>query len=327
MTFVSFVEGPLLWGVFLIFIFGVAARVVFSILAAIRGLKGSDHKWVSLLSSIGRSLLPFHKAVKKRPVYAALRYTFHACLFVVPIFLIGHIVLWEESWFEWSWTAIPDVWADWMTLLLLALAAVFLIRRIFDKKIRPASNNSDRLFIVLSALPFLTGYLLAHIDFGPNSFFGDHLGTIHILTSEMLLLMVAFLFCRPRIYDRVCTGCAACEINCPTEALESWDEGNRRLFIYSLYRCISCGNCVSTCPEGAVELRHKIGLRDFFRIFSKEKLRSVELKLCERCGSPFAPLPQVEKITDMIHEDQISLCSNCKEDQYAETLQRRGSSL
>lgn len=326
MTFVSFVEGPLLWGVFIIFILGIAARVAFSLLAAIRGLKGSDYKGVYILSTIGRSLLPFHKAVKKRPVYAALRYAFHACLFVVPIFLVGHIVLWEESWFEWSWKAIPGVWADWMTLLLLALAAFFLIRRIFDKKIRPASNNSDRLFIVLAALPFLTGYLLTLSDLDSSSFLGDHMWTIHVLTSEILLLTVVFLFCRPRIYDRVCTGCAACEINCPTEALESREEGNRRLFIYSLYHCISCGDCVRTCPEGAVELRHNISLKDFFRVVSKERMRSVELKLCERCGTPFAPLPQVEKITDMIHDDHVRFCSNCKEDQYAETLQRRGSS-
>jgi nitrate reductase gamma subunit len=98
----------------------------------------------------------------KRPVYTTLRYIFHACLVVVPIWFSGHIVLWEESSFELYWTEIPDEWADWMTILLLFLAVYFLIRRIILTNIRAVSSISDHLLIIIAALPFMTGYFLTH---------------------------------------------------------------------------------------------------------------------------------------------------------------------
>jgi len=63
----------------------------------------------------------------KKPIYAVVRYIFHICLIAVPVWLAGHIALWEESRFELNWRALPDAWADWMTLLLLGLAIYFLI--------------------------------------------------------------------------------------------------------------------------------------------------------------------------------------------------------
>ena len=78
------------------------------------------------LATFGRFFIPFHKAVAKKPGYALLRYVFHLCLFVVPIWLGGHIVLWSESRFGWDWKSLPDSWADWMTLLVLAAALFFL---------------------------------------------------------------------------------------------------------------------------------------------------------------------------------------------------------
>jgi len=320
-----FVEGPLLWIVFLIFATGILVRMVFFVYATARnGIHRTDRR-ESAIVSILRSFFPFHRAVSKRPVYGTLRYIFHACLIIVPIWFSGHIILWEESRFGWSSSALPDTWADWMTLLLLAFVAFFLVRRLVFKEIRITSTKSEWLIIILIVLPFVSGFVLTHVDFERSTFPAENLGTIHMLAGELMLLMIVFLFCRARIQEHKCVGCSACEIHCPTGALDAQEKGGRRIFTYVPYQCINCGECIRTCPEDAVELRHQIDPKGFFQLFSKRIVRSVELRKCDKCGSPYAPLLQVEKIADLIHDDHVNLCEQCKEEAYATAFHGRAS--
>ena len=141
------VEGPLLRFVFAVFFVGVATRFAFFLTAIVASAKNRGFGLKYVLVSLGRFLFPFHMAVKKRPVYAVLRYVFHICLFAVPIFLFGHIVLWEESRFEWSWSGLPDQWADAMTIVAIALAVFFFLRRILFKDARSGSSILDYFII------------------------------------------------------------------------------------------------------------------------------------------------------------------------------------
>ena len=143
MGFELFVEGPLLWAVFLVLLLGVISRLVFFIYRILRTGKEHNFGWGQRAALVLRSLLPFHKGIPKKPLYALSRYAFHACLFVVPIWLSGHIVLWSESRVGWEWASLPDAWADWMTLLLLALATYFFLRRILSKAVRSESRISN----------------------------------------------------------------------------------------------------------------------------------------------------------------------------------------
>jgi ferredoxin/nitrate reductase gamma subunit len=312
MDFGSFIEGPLLWIVFSIMIIGVFTRIVFFFVEIIRNSGGKEFRLGYSLATLGRFFAPFHMAVPKRPLYAALRYIFHICMIVVPIWFSGHIMLWSFSRFEWEWNALPDAWADWMTIILLGLAAYFLIRRIVIKDIRLTSSISDYVLIILTALPFITGYSLTHGSLDGVPFLGDHMLSFHVLSGEAMILMVVFLFCRTRLNAIRCTGCAACEINCPTGTLESHDEGILRTFLYAHYQCICCGSCVSVCPEDAAELRHEISLRRFFQVAPKHEIRSVELKECERCGAFFAPEPQIDKVSQTITADYLRFCPTCR---------------
>ena len=319
MFFNSLVEGPLLWMAFLIFAVGMIARVVFFSYAIIRSNETQLMRWGDLLTTYGRSFLPFHRAAMKRPVYSALRYVFHVILMVVPIWLGGHIALWEESRFEWSWIPLPDAWADWMTIIFLTLTAYFLIRRIFLPEIRLGSTTADFLFIVITALPFVTGYFYTHGTLDAIPFLGNNMGTLHVLSGEAMLVAVVFLFCRTRLKGDRCTGCAACELSCPTGTLQSDDEGKNRIFRYSLYQCICCGACVNICPEEAAELRHEISLNRFFRLISKESIGTVARKVCEQCGAVYAPEPLLEKIEGlalMITDDYIQFCPDCRKSNY-----------
>jgi Pyruvate/2-oxoacid:ferredoxin oxidoreductase delta subunit len=322
MDFASFVEGPLLWIVFILLLVAVIARLGFFAYRIVTTSSEKNPRLTYNLSIFGRFLLPFHKGITKKPLYALLRYVFHICLFVVPIWFSGHIVLWSESRFEWDWTPLPEAWADWMTLLLLAFAAYFLLRRILFAKIRPESTASDYVLILLVALPFLSGYFLTHATLDEIAFFDDHIQTIHVLSGAAMIVMAAFLFARTRLNKNRCTGCASCELSCPTGTLESVDQGSLRIFKYAHYQCICCGACVSTCPENAAELRHEISLRAFLQIRPKEEIRAVELKACEKCGALFVPEPLFHKIGKTFTDDYLNLCPRCRKTNIGETYRR-----
>jgi ferredoxin len=207
-----------------------------------------------------------------------------------------------------------------MTLILLALAAYFLIRRLILKDLRQSASSLDILLIIFAALPFLSGYFLTHGTLQSVAFLGDNMVIIHMLSGELMILMALFLFYQSRLNIQTCTGCASCVQNCPTETLEANDKGNLRIFSYAHFQCICCGSCVSVCPEGAAELRHEINAKRFLQVFSKREIRSVELEACERCGAYFAPESQMEKISLIFDSDCIKCCPNCRKAKMGERL-------
>ncbi len=312
MGFISFVEGPLLWAAFLLFIAGTVARVSFSFYTIIKNSKHKGYGFLNIISILGRAFLPFHKAFLKKPVYITLRYIFHACLIVVPIWFSGHIGLWEESMFEWSWSPLPDEWIDSMTLILMGLAALFLLRHIVSSDIRSNTVKSDYILIIITIMPFLTGYFLTHGTLDDMPFLGSNMWIIHILSGEAMLIIAVFLFCGIRLSDKKCNGCAACELSCPAGTLESVDKQKLRIFFFSHYQCILCGSCVDTCPEEAAQFRHEIIITKFFKMAKKRGIGSVKLEVCKRCGIPYVSEPQLIKITEKYDHEYLHICPSCR---------------
>ena len=194
MDFSLFAEGPLLWIAFLIFIIGTLIRMAQFILVA-RTKDKPFYNYFSLkyiFSTLARWLLPLNVDVKKNPVFIMCVYLFHICLIVVPIWLAGHVSLWEESRFGWSWSSLPDKWADWMTLLLFAISIYFILRRALSPDLRIITTFTDYLLIVVTALPFLTGYCLTHGTLDSIKFLGDNMRLLHVLSAELMLILIPF---------------------------------------------------------------------------------------------------------------------------------------
>jgi len=322
MNIENLVEGPLLWIVFLVLIFAILARLGFFSFKIIRDADADHPGRSSKAIMFARFFLPFHRALIKKPLYALLRYVFHFCLFVVPIWLGGHVALWAESRFEWEWSSLPDLWADWMTVAVMVIAVFFMIRRAAWPGVRPGTSLSDHLIILIAALPFFTGYSLTHGTLDDLPVIGEQMRLIHVLSGLAMMVTAALLFCRTRLNPARCTGCASCELSCPTGTLESRDEGKFRIFTYSHYQCICCGACVDTCPEDAAELRHEISLKRFFQVIPKQEIRSVELKECSKCGALFVPEPLFAKINRTFADDYLFFCPNCRKTNLGDLYRR-----
>ncbi|OGF58822.1 MAG: hypothetical protein A2Y62_10075 [Candidatus Fischerbacteria bacterium RBG_13_37_8] len=323
MDFESFLtESPLLLIVFSLFIIGILIRFIFFIFSIFKTEKFKSTGWIFIFNAMGRFLFPFHKTFIKKPIYAILRYIFHLCMIIVPAGLYGHIIWWNSSRFELSWPSIPDSLADWMTVLFIVLGIVFLLRRMIFTDIRRKSSLFDYLFIIICLLPFLSGYFLAQGTLDSISFFNKNMFAIHILTGCIMMLMVTVLFLRSRLDIKKCTGCAACELNCPTGTLESFDRRIHRHFIYAHYQCIACGSCIKACPENAAELRHELSFTLFFQILKKQEIRTVELKRCQKCNNVYVPEPQLDKIFKTISDDYIYLCPRCRKVNHANIFRK-----
>lgn len=193
MTFIDFVEGPLLWIAFLIFILGSLLKIALFVTVSAKKdkviYKHFNIKWVVL--TILRWLLPINRDVAKNPVYTLCGYIFHICLLAVPIFYATHIELWEESRFEWYWWSMPEVWADWMTLIVIAVSIFFILRRIISADVRIITTTADYVALVVAALPFVTGYLAVHGTV-ESTISSDTMHLLHVLSGELMLILIPF---------------------------------------------------------------------------------------------------------------------------------------
>lgn len=285
-----------------------------------RGNPESETRWYPLkmtLKLIGAACLPFHRGWFKKPVYTLVRYLFHACLFIVPIWESGHVILLKAK-LGWHWPTLPVAASETMTLLVIGIGLFFFARRLCNPQVRAVSSVSDVVIILLTIAPFITGYLYANGTLNHIPYIGDAMLLLHVLTGQIMLVMVIFLFVRTRLLDSTCVGCASCAVNCPTGTLEAKETGKMKSFFYSHYQCICCGACVAVCPEGAARLRHTVSLLHFFSFFKKQKIREKELTRCEGCSDLFAPGRQIEKIQGLMKSKGMELprtlnyCSRCK---------------
>lgn len=317
-----FIDGPFLVFVFYLLGIGVGLRILVFVsnifknrpVNDISGLKNGLH----LMAMIFRTFLPFHKGMLKQPLYTVIRYVFHICLFIVPIWYSRHIDMIYDSSLEWYWEPFSDETIENMTLLVIGIGLFFIARRLIIPTIRKKSSIADFLIILVTIAPFVTGYCYVYGTLDEVPFLGDYMWDLHVLTGELMILMVVFLFVRTRLSSSACVGCASCTIACPTGTLEARDNGSRREFFYSHYQCICCAACAATCPEGAAELRHEVSLVHYISFFRKQKIKETDLIRCNGCHTFFAPDRQLEKIQHLIKTNglepllTLTLCSRCK---------------
>lgn len=181
--------GPLVWVAFGMFIGGSLFRLI-HLLALVHRKEPFIYSYMSLrfgLRSILHWLTPFGTANwRLHPWLTIVTFAFHLCLVVTPIFLLAHIVLWDETW-NVRWWALPDGLAIVMTGVVIAGCVFFFIRRRITPEVAYVTSASDYLILLLTVAPFLTG-LIAYYQWLDVRLFT----LLHVLTGEAMLIAVPF---------------------------------------------------------------------------------------------------------------------------------------
>ncbi len=188
-SIIQFIMGPMVWVSFGIFIFGL----IFKTIALIWQVKQKESFIFNYLTfrhslrSILAWLVPFlPQSTRTNPLFYGLSYIFHICLFVVPLFLMSHIVLINES-FQISWAALDNTVADLLTLVIIIALLGFVVRRAHLPHVRDLTSFKDFLLIFFVALPFITGFLAYH-----QFFAYQWMVVLHVVSGEILLIMIPF---------------------------------------------------------------------------------------------------------------------------------------
>lgn len=202
----DFFAGPALWTAFIICIGGMALRVAYLFgLAKERDRELYNHAvWGSALQSIYHWLIPLGSvSFRVQPLFGIAFFTFHACLLGIPFFLLAHNTLFQEA-FGISLPALPDSVADVLTVVFLIAMLFLLLRRIMRPEVRILTTAGDIVVLLMTALPFVTGYLACH-QIGPYRL----MLVMHMVSAEVLLICIPFSklgHCVLFFFSRACIG-------------------------------------------------------------------------------------------------------------------------
>lgn len=188
-TLYNFVSGPLAWAAFLIFIGGSLYRLIALILMVHKKEKFiyTYMSWKYSLRSILHWITPFAtENWRRHPVLTIVTFAFHICLILTPLFLLAHVILWDDAW-NISWWSLPDNLALFMTLIVLGGCIFFLVRRLILPEVQYVTSVSDFVILAIVAAPFITGLLAYYQWFGYQIF-----TILHILSGEIMLVAIPF---------------------------------------------------------------------------------------------------------------------------------------
>ena len=185
----SFVAGPLAWAAFLLFLGGCSYRLI-QMLLLVNKTEKFIYTYMSLkysLRSIVHWIIPFATTNwRKQPVLTVVTFVFHICLLATPIFLLAHIVLWDESW-NLRWWALSDSLADIMTVMVIIGAIYFLARRMSRPEVQFVTDWTDYMLLIVVSAPFVTGFIAYHQWFGVQ-----WMTILHMLCGEIMLAIIPF---------------------------------------------------------------------------------------------------------------------------------------
>ena len=185
----DFLAGPGVWISAIVFFTGLFVRAAF-----LYGLSRGKDKvlydhfdWGWSLRSIFAWLVPLGSvSLRKQPIFSIVFFVFHVCLLAAPIFLAAHNILFEEA-FGWSLPSLPDGVADVLTLLVILSAVFLFLRRLIRPEVRILATPADFIVLLLTMLPFLTGFLAYHQ-------IGEYqtMLVLHVLSGEIMLIVIPF---------------------------------------------------------------------------------------------------------------------------------------
>lgn len=184
----DFISGPLVW----IGLLGFALGSLFKVVAMLKKASGEKTVIPTFSAkhgarSVAHWVIPFaNRTTQLHPVFTAISFAFHLCLLATPLLVMGHAVLWQQSW-GLSWWSLPPLIADLMTLVVILGGLFFMLRRLTAPEVRNVTEWRDIALVLLVIAPFLTGFI-AHQGWLHHRVMMQ----VHIVTGVAWLLAVPF---------------------------------------------------------------------------------------------------------------------------------------
>lgn len=122
----------------------------------------------------------------RAPIFSAATIVFHVLIVVLPIVAAGHGIL-LDTYFGINPPSLSETTVDALTRFFVFLVIFFLLRRMFVAKVRAVTGFRDLFALVVTAAPFVTGYMAYH-HIGPYS----TILLLHIAFGELMLVAIPF---------------------------------------------------------------------------------------------------------------------------------------
>jgi nitrate reductase gamma subunit len=188
-TLLEWARGPILHGALAFMILGLLRHVVITVYEIWRVMHRAGDKTIPY-SAVAKAtlgwLIPLQK-VKSRLLYSVTTVSFHVSLLIVPVFLAGHIILWQRA-TGLAWPAIPNMLADVLTIVVLVSALALIVERVASRDTRTLSRPGDYIIPLLVALPFASGYLVMHPSLNPFSF--QIVMLLHVMSANLIMILI-----------------------------------------------------------------------------------------------------------------------------------------
>lgn len=188
-AWLAFARGPAFVFAFSFMILGLVRHTLLTLLEISRVMRRAGDKefaWKRIVRATARWLLPAGQ-LRRHPAYSMTSILFHAAIIVVPLFLAGHIALWDKG-LGISWPAIPNGLADVLTVVAVAAAAALVVQRAAARATRALSGFQEYALPPVVALPFISGFLVMHPQWSPVSH--ESMLLVHVLSADLLMVLM-----------------------------------------------------------------------------------------------------------------------------------------
>jgi nitrate reductase gamma subunit len=188
-TWLDWARGPLFWTAVIFMVLGLLRHLGLILWEAARAYRQAGDKNIPLGQVVVKTLswlLPFTH-LRDRWLYSLTTVLFHIGVILVPLFLAGHIELWESA-LGLSWPALPNSLATALTVIVMGAALAVVLQRAATRESRSLSRLQDYVLPLFIIVPFLSGFLVMHPAWNPFS--RDPVLLVHILSADLLIFLV-----------------------------------------------------------------------------------------------------------------------------------------
>jgi hypothetical protein len=187
-----FAKGPLFRLSFMVMVLGLARILLIALVGMAQAYRRAGDKTIDgarIARQTAAGFIPSFLRQLNPGIYSAASFLFHVGFIAVAVFLHGHIQLWKKG-IGLSWPALPPIWADSLSYLVIITGVSLLLGRIAFPPSRSISRFQDFLLLLFILLSFITGVLASHPRWNPFAYRSTLLA--HVLSGNLLLFLAPF---------------------------------------------------------------------------------------------------------------------------------------